>query len=192
MSSGIYQIRNLVNGKVYIGSAVDLRNRAKTHLSNLKLNKHPNKHLRAAYNKHGAENFQFEILEFCDKQSLLEKETIWIEWTKCYTSEKGYNKRREPNSNLGLKLGPKSEEVKITIRNKNLGRKRSIDSIRNNALAQTGLVRSPQHVINSSEAKIGFKHSEETKIKMRKAALNRKNKIIKFTIIEGFVCPNTT
>ena len=40
--SGIYQIRNLVNGKIYVGSAVNLRARMQSHFGELKNNKHNN------------------------------------------------------------------------------------------------------------------------------------------------------
>lgn len=43
--SGIYQIRTLVNGKIYVGSSVNLRARRNRHFSNLRRNEHPNQHM---------------------------------------------------------------------------------------------------------------------------------------------------
>jgi len=54
LNSGIYKILNTVNNKFYIGSAVNLNSRFRTHKANLINNKHPNKHLQAAFNKYGA------------------------------------------------------------------------------------------------------------------------------------------
>src|SRR5690606_4713108 len=60
---GVYQIRNLINGKIYIGSAKCVQVRASQHLSKLKQGKHANKHLQNAFNKHGEDAFLFEVLE---------------------------------------------------------------------------------------------------------------------------------
>lgn len=57
--SGIYSFLNLVNGKRYVGSSVDLYNRL--HVHNLKNNKAQN-----AWNKYGEDNFIYNIIEFCD------------------------------------------------------------------------------------------------------------------------------
>src|SRR3546814_7356137 len=61
--SGIYQIRNLRNGKLYIGSARDLKQRRATHFKLLGENRHHCRHLQAAWNKYGAEAFVFELVE---------------------------------------------------------------------------------------------------------------------------------
>jgi len=57
--SGIYKITNLVTGDCYIGSAVNLNSRKRTHFANMNLDKHPNKHLQSSYNKYGKETFSF-------------------------------------------------------------------------------------------------------------------------------------
>lgn len=97
--SGIYAL--YINNKLYVGSAVNIRRRTTTHARRLKLAIHPNKHLQSAYNKY--QLLTISVLEYCDIDVLLKREELWIEWTKCYLPEFGYNKRRKPNSNLGLK-----------------------------------------------------------------------------------------
>ena len=78
-NSGIYQIRNLINGKVYVGSAVNLRKRMHKHLSSLRHNKHCNIKLQNAYNKYGEDNFVFEIIELVpNKEQLLDREQYFI------------------------------------------------------------------------------------------------------------------
>lgn len=54
---GIYIIFNLVNGKRYIGSSVDLYNRLHEHRHNLAYNKSHNQHLQNAWNKYGSDFF---------------------------------------------------------------------------------------------------------------------------------------
>ena len=66
LSIGVYKITNLVNGKVYIGSSVNIKSRKWKHFYSLSHNKHQNQHLQRAYNKYGKENFSFEILKHID------------------------------------------------------------------------------------------------------------------------------
>ena len=73
--SGIYQIKNIINDKVYVGKSVDIENRFLIHLSRLKNNKHVNQHLQRAWNKYGEGNFKFETIEVCEGNKVLnEKE----------------------------------------------------------------------------------------------------------------------
>jgi len=60
--SGIYQIRNLITGDLYIGQSINLMNRKGQHFSCLRLNRNNHPHLQNAFNKYGEENFVFEIL----------------------------------------------------------------------------------------------------------------------------------
>jgi group I intron endonuclease len=60
----IYQIKNLVNNKIYIGSTIrPLYKRRYEHFSELKASKHCNLYLQNSFNKYGKENFILEILE---------------------------------------------------------------------------------------------------------------------------------
>jgi len=120
--SGIYLIRNLVNNKIYIGSAVNIKNRWYRHKNQLTTNKHKNPYLQSAWNKYGIGNFSFEIvskLHFIDKnkelskQHILANEQIYLDLYESYKREKGYNINRIAGNSLGLKH---SEESKIKMR----------------------------------------------------------------------------
>lgn len=102
--SGIYKIVNLVNNKIYVGSAVNLNDRFRTHKSDLKSNKHCNEYLQNSWNKHGEKNFIFDIIEFVEnKNKLIEKEQYWIDKLNVCKRKYGYNICSQAGSTLGTK-----------------------------------------------------------------------------------------
>lgn len=70
--SGIYEIRNAVNGKVYVGSAKSIYRRFLQHKHRLRLGNHHSPRLQAAWNKRGADAFTFSIIEVVDRDDDLE------------------------------------------------------------------------------------------------------------------------
>ena len=91
MKSGIYKITNKINGKIYIGSSVDLKRRINEHFWELKNNRHPNIHLQYAYNKYGRNNFEVEVIEYCNKNIVREREQYYIDKYLPYLQSVGYN-----------------------------------------------------------------------------------------------------
>lgn len=79
MPSGIYQIKNTVNGKIYIGSTQNFANRKRRHFDLLRRSSHPNPKLQSAINKYGIDSFVFEIVEHCDIHSLLTSEQRYLD-----------------------------------------------------------------------------------------------------------------
>lgn len=165
MKSAIYGILNLMNGKLYIGSAVDVRSRLNTHKSRLNLNKHPSKHLQGAWKEYGDFAFDFLILEYCEKHELLEREEFWFELTNCCDPNFGYNKRKIPNSNLGIKLGPASEARKKRMSEFHKGRVISQEQREASSKALTGRKLSSEHIANSLKGRKSFARSDEMKAK---------------------------
>lgn len=72
--SGVYMIRNKINGKRYIGSSVDLHQRRMVHFGSLRKGCHANIHLQRAFIKHGETAFEFHILLDCEPALTLEYE----------------------------------------------------------------------------------------------------------------------
>lgn len=109
--SGIYQIRNLINNRIYIGSSVNLRNRKQEHFKDLELKKHHNVALQRAYNKYGKSNFVFEILQFVDNKSDL----LGIEQSYIDNIKPDYNIYKVAGSSFGHKHSDEYKEKKSLL-----------------------------------------------------------------------------
>lgn len=89
---GVYQIKNLQNGKIYIGSTImSFLKRFYHHQSMLRVGKHKNNYLQNSFNKYGEDNFEFSILEVCSKENCLEREQYYIDKFEVIDKNKGYN-----------------------------------------------------------------------------------------------------
>lgn len=74
MKSGLYWIRNLWDGKRYVGSSIDAPRRLRAHRSLLERGVHDNIHLQRAWNRDGAESFVFECVRQVVKRNLRKRE----------------------------------------------------------------------------------------------------------------------
>ena len=88
---GIYSIQNVLNGRKYIGMSMDIHRRWEEHITELNRGKHNNQYLQYSWNKYGEEYFRFSIIDFCDEDSLSEKEKYYIKLYKTLAHENGYN-----------------------------------------------------------------------------------------------------
>lgn len=88
---GIYQIKNNINNKVYIGQSCDIYTRWQHHLGRLNAGKHHSEHLQKSWDKYGSNNFSFEILEKCDPEQIDDRERFYIEKYNSTNSKFGYN-----------------------------------------------------------------------------------------------------
>lgn len=125
---GIYGIRNKVNNNLYIGkTGNNFGDRRDCHIAALRGGYGVNAHLQRAWNKYGEENFEFEVLQECNKKDDLNAlEQEYIRMCKalgcCYNIADG----GEGGGMLGAHL---SADAKRKIGEKNranmLGRKAS-------------------------------------------------------------------
>lgn len=74
--SGIYKLS--AGGHIYIGSSKNLYARLAEHRTDLRENRHSNEFLQRVYNKNGIENMQVDIIEYCDPEIRLDRESFWI------------------------------------------------------------------------------------------------------------------
>lgn len=186
--SGIYAIINKVNGKRYVGSAVNLNRRKNVHWNDLSKNSHHSEKLQRAWNKHGQKNFEFFILELIGNEFLTMREQHWINYFD--SSSNGYNCQPIAGSNLGNKhkestkklmaiaaTGRKhSEETKAKISAIQMGRRVSENVKKRASETHKGRKHSKEHIEKVAAAHRGHKHSEESKRKMSLAHIGRKHK----------------
>lgn len=175
-NTGVYQIKNIVNGKIYIGSASSkfgFNSRWSRHVFDLKNGKHHSKHLQSSWDKYGSDKFKFEILEYVEDINLIIlKEQEYLDLYQTYLPNKGYNILEKANSSIGYKHSDKSK-TKMSSSHKNK-------------------ILTEEHKNKISESNKGKKHSKETKKKMSKWQIGKvlseetKKKISKSLI--GLLC----
>ena len=97
--AGVFQIKNTANGKVFLGSSLNLEGPLNRHKFALTMGLHANAALQREWNEFGAGRFVFEILEvvkvkddpdfnLVDELTLIEQ--IWLEKLQPF-GDKGYN-----------------------------------------------------------------------------------------------------
>lgn len=185
--SGIYKILNKVNGKFYIGSAVDFTRRFNRHKRLLNSNEHPNGHLQAAWLKYWNVSFEFVILEECDKENLICHEQHYLDLTECWNREVGYNICKIADNRTGVFH---SKETKALMSKNRKGLTKSPEWQAKITAAITGKKRNPsigkaqsqrlkgrkdteEASLNKSKGQIGRKHSDESKRKRSEALKGR-------------------
>jgi hypothetical protein len=98
---GVFQIKNLANGKILIGSSTNLPGKINSHRFQLKMGSHMNRVLQKEYTNLGEKNFSFEVLDNLEPKddpsydytidlNILEK--MWIEKLQPF-GERGYHKK---------------------------------------------------------------------------------------------------
>ena len=98
VKTGIYKITNQKTKECYIGQAVDLATRWKTHAKcGLGIDTPPGNLLYKSMQDYGIWNFSWEVLEFCPREKLDEKENYYIQLYQSkdygYNSNKGITKK---------------------------------------------------------------------------------------------------
>lgn len=79
MASGVYLIENTINGRKYVGSAINIRSRWQGHRRSLERGRHHSKFMQRCWNKHGADAFSFKVLVECCVENLTSVEQDFID-----------------------------------------------------------------------------------------------------------------
>lgn len=163
-SSGIYRIRNIVNGKSYIGSAVNINQRWNEHKSQLNRGIHHSRHLQRAWKKYGSESFVFEVIDYCITEVLIIKEQKAID-----ELESSYNMCRVAGSTLGR---GHSKETRKKISERITGTKhapRSKEYREKIGAAHRGRPKSPEHMKAFQEGRKRQVFTDERRYKVSEA-----------------------
>jgi group I intron endonuclease len=188
-TSGIYEIRNTVNGRCYYGSAIDVERRESDHRKGLNGEYHGNGYLQRAWKKYGESAFTFSLLEIVDKkEDLIPREQVYLDEAFLPRKLRPYNICRVAGSLLGtrrtdecrarlseLKLGkPANPEAGAKISEKLRGRKKSLESIAKRTLSRMGFKHSDEARAKISLGKTGVKQTSEHIEKRAKHLRGRK------------------
>ncbi len=125
--SGVYQIRCLINNKIYIGSTSNFSIRWRQHRDLLSKRKHHAPYLQHAWEKHGEDQFVFEELEVIpnEKSLLIEAEQRHLDLSMPCNPKIGYNVSPTAGSRLGA---PCSPETRALLSEINTGKRRSSET----------------------------------------------------------------
>lgn len=167
MESGIYEIRNTVNGQRYIGQSSDIEKRWKQHLYRLNNKTSTNKKLQNAWDKYGRYAFSFSVIGEClpYKAALNFFENVALtsckpEYNVCVIAGTVLGVKRTPEQRaaksklmMGIKYPPRAKEVCEKIAERMKGNKYGV----------------------GSKSMLGKKHSLEAKAKMSAFQKGRKH-----------------
>jgi group I intron endonuclease len=154
MQCGVYCITNTANGRLYIGSAQDIKKRWKEHLWRFHKGTHSNRHLQFAWNKYGESCFVLHILELVPRQHLLMAEQKWFTVTGCCDPEVGYNISKYADAPMR-------------------GRKASLETLTKLSQAKLGRPKPPGFGALISKRLTGIKRSKKTIEKIRASKVGK-------------------
>jgi len=190
MTTGVYEIKNKLNGKAYLGSSGNIERRWRAHRQMLCDGCHPNAHLQAAWKLYGEHAFAFTVLQEVESDALVSTEQAhldtYLAQDSCYNMATiaGPGGRGRPVSEetrrklSAAKMGElhpmwgkqHTEESKRKIRaammgnQYALGYKHTEESKRKLSAAMMG-----------NQHSLGHKHTEESKRKMGAAKMGNQN-----------------
>lgn len=164
--SRIYEIVNTINGRRYVGSAVNVRIRKNQHFTRLRKGTHHSKYLQRAWDKYGEASFLFRIIVECERKNLL------LEEQKEIDRKSEYNMTRAAGSCVGRVV---SDETRAKMSAAHRGKKRqprSEEHRRNLSAALKGKPK-PDHVMIALQAaRSAYKFTDEDR-KSRAEATRR-------------------
>jgi group I intron endonuclease len=175
--SGVYRI-TIGPDSYYYGSSNDLARRKKSHVADLKNQKHYNYKMQRAWDKY--QQFAFEIVELCHTDDLVTREQFYL--------DKSIGIGDPRNMNISFKALPgryakHSDETKEKISQALKGRTFTDEWKKKISQARKGIKPSDETKKKMSQAHMGHnptkgftgrKHSDESKRKMSQAKMGRK------------------
>lgn len=152
---GIYRIKNLINGKLYIGQTLDrFIERYWNHLWKLNNHSHDNRHLQSAWDKYGEDSFEFSTIHILkENENIDDLERYYIQQ---YDFNSLYNIQHggQDHVMLGTHM---SDETKNKIGEANrknmLGKKHSEETKEKMSVARNGVTQWGKCSLSYDQAK---------------------------------------
>ena len=170
--TGVYAIRHIASGRVYVGSSLDVYGRWASHTKALIKGRHHSIHLQRAWTKYGSDAFEFVVLEWCDAEERVAREQCYIDLHRA--SDKAYGFNISPRADSPSS----SPEVAARISASLTGRSLSVAHL---AALRAGSAKRPPREPHSPETRVKLSDaakrraspSAETRAKMSAAAKKR-------------------
>ena len=162
MGCGIYKIQNIIDGKIYIGSSINLSKRLQNHKIMLSGGYHDNRYLQNSVTKYGIDSFIFEIIELCGEDELVKRENHFIDFYKSNETLFGYNLAKVCDTRRNIfnhEVKVKMSKVKIE-KNKNFNRFKLINIDNGFEVVFDNLVDAARFLISNN-----FTKSKENKVR---------------------------
>jgi len=176
--SGIYLWENKINGKIYIGSSIDLKRRLTTYYNLNHLTKNPTRYINNALLKDGHSTFSLYILEYCsDIKDLINREQYYFDLLN-----PTYNICKTAGSTLGrLHADESKEKISKSKLNTNISDDNHFYGKIHSKEAREKMAKSKLSTVLSEEVKekisanmSGRKFTEEHKINLSLSKKNQK------------------
>ena len=190
---GVYEIKNTVNGKRYVGSSQNIRIRFRGHRNMLVKGNHFNRHLQRSWNVFGEDKFVFKTVLFCPINRLFDFEQIFIRSYKVNNRDFGYNEAECASSSMRGLHHSKETKDQMSLRRRGnkfaVGHKRSADHKEKISSANLGNQHGAGRVLSANHKEtlrvrnignkysLGIKQSVETCSKKSVAGLGNKNSL---------------
>lgn len=167
--TGIYCIENIINNKKYIGQSIHIHRRWSEHKYELNNNFHSNDYLQKAWNKYGADNFKFYIIELCDVNELDAKEDYYILLYNTINDNYGYNLQAGGGVN---RIISEATRYKLSQASKKARPNRDISGSKNPMFGKSHSDETKEKI---RQTRIGSKASDEVKKKLSEMRTGKKN-----------------
>jgi len=195
--SGIYIIENVINKKIYIGSAKNFKKRHSNHVKDLRAKNHHSIRLQKDWDLYGENSFLFKILEIVDKKSYVKIYIIeqkHLDYKKSYLDIIGYNICKNAKSRKGIISRPETIEK---LKKSNTGKRHTKESKEKMSFFQKQRKREPlseevkNKISNSQKGEksiwFGKKQTEEHKYNVKQGVKHVLKKVLQYDLNGNFI-----